>query len=168
LEILTQVGLPIIVLTLMLFGLFSLIFVPILPSLVIIWAGPLLFGLLSGFNTPAGIFLFGLITLLMIAGSLVDNLLMGAGARRSGASWTAITIALAAGMLGSLFLPIFGGILLSLVALFALEYYRQRSWRSALESTKNMAVGCGWAVVMRFGLGVVMIGLYLGWLFWFR
>jgi uncharacterized protein YqgC (DUF456 family) len=167
-EILTQVGLPIITLTLMLFGLFSLIFVPILPSLVVMWAGPLLFGLLDGFHTTASVVLFAIITLLMVAGSLVDNLLMGAGARRSGASWTAITIALVAGMVGSLFLPLFGGILLSLVALFALEYYRQRNWRAALDSTKSMALGCGWAVVARFALGLVMIGLYLGWLFWAR
>ncbi len=167
-DILTQVGLPLISLTLMLFGLFSLIFVPILPSLVVMWVGPLLFGLLDGFDTPASLVLFGVITLLMVAGSLVDNLLMGAGARSSGASWSTITLALLAGMLGSLFLPLFGGILLSLAALFALEYYRQRSWRSALASTKNMALGCGWAVVARFALGLVMIALYLGWVFWAR
>jgi uncharacterized protein len=168
LEFLTQVGLPIVALTLMLFGLFSLVFVPILPSLVIVWLGPLLFGLVDGFHTQAGILLFAIITVLMIAGSLVDNLLMGAGARRGGAGWGAITIALVAGMVGSLFLPVVGGILLSMAALFALEYFRQRSWRSALESTKNMAIGCGWAVAARFLLGLVMICLFLGWVFWFR
>jgi uncharacterized protein YqgC (DUF456 family) len=165
LEILTQIGVPLIVLTVMIFGLFSLIFVPILPSLIIIWIGPLIFGLVDGFKTTASIILFAVISLLMIGGSLVDNVLMGASARKTGASWTSITVALIAGMIGSIFMPLFGGILLSLAALFAIEYFRQRNWRNALESTKSMALGCGWAVVVRFLIGLMMIGLYLAWLF---
>ncbi len=167
-EILTQIGLPLIVLTLMIFGLFSLVFVPILPSLVIIWAGALIFGLVDGIQSTAAWIFFAAITLLMIAGSLIDNILMGASARRTGASWTSVTIALVAGMIGSIFLPLFGGILLSLAALFAIEYIRQRNWRSAFVSTKSMALGCGWAVVARFAMGLLMIGLYLGWLFFAR
>jgi uncharacterized protein YqgC (DUF456 family) len=155
-------------LTLMIFGLFSLVFIPILPGLVIIWTGAVVFGLVDGIQTTAAWILIAAITLLMIAGSLVDNVLMGASARRTGASWTSITIALVAGMVGSIFLPLFGGILLSLVALFAIEYFRQRNWRNAFESTKSMALGCGWAVVLRFVMGMLMIGLYLGWLFFAR
>ncbi len=164
-EILTQIGVPLIMLTIMIFGLLSLIFVPILPGLVIIWAGALIFGLVNGIQNTTAWILFAIITLLMIGGSLVDNLLMGASARSTGASWTSITIALVAGMIGSIFLPVFGGILLSLVALFAIEYFRQRNWRTAFESTKGMALGCGWSVVARFAIGLVMIGLYLAWLF---
>ena len=88
---------------------------------------------------------------------------MGASAHRTGASLANVTVALVAGMIGSFFLPLFGGILLSLVALFALEYWRQRNWRSAFTSTKSMALGCGWAVVARFMIGLVMIGLYGAW-----
>jgi uncharacterized protein len=167
-EILTQLGIPLILLTAMIFGLFSLIFVPILPGLFIIWAAQLIFGLVNGFNTTAAIVLFVISTILMIAGSLVDNLLMGTSAAKTGASLANVSVALVAGMVGSFFLPIFGGILLSLAALFALEYWRQRNWRGALTSTKGMALGCGWAVVARFGIGLVMIGLYLGWIFWAR
>lgn len=167
-EVLSQIGLPLIALTIMLFGLFSLVFLPILPGLVIIWAGALIFGLVNGFNTILGIIFFIAISLLMIAGSLVDNLLMGTSARKTGASWAAITIALTAGMIGSIFLPLFGGILLSLVALFAFEFFRQRDWRSALNSTRGMALGCGWSVAARLAIGVVMIGLYLAWVSWAR
>jgi len=31
-----------------------------------------------------------------------------------------------------------------------------------------MTLGCGWAVVARFGIGLVMISLYLGWVIWAR
>ena len=164
-EIFLQVGVPLIRLTVMIFGLLSLVFVPILPGLVIIWVAALVFGLVSGFTTT-GWWLFGGITLLMLVGSVVDNFLMGAQAQKTGASLTSVTVALVAGMIGSFFLPLFGGIALSLVALFGLEYYRRRDWRAALTSTKGMALGCGWAVVARFAMGLVMIGLYGGWVFW--
>jgi uncharacterized protein len=165
-DILAQTGLTLILLTLMIFGLFSLVLLPVLPGLVIIWAGALVYGLVFGFHTTASWILFGGISLLMVGGSLVDNFLMGASAHRTGASLTNVTVALVAGMIGSIFLPLFGGILLSLVALFALEYWRQRNWRSALTSTKSMALGCGWAVVARFMIGLVMIGLYGAWVLW--
>ena len=167
-DILTQVGLPLVLLTVMLFGLFSLVLLPILPGLVIIWAAALVYGLVTGFASTTGIILFVVISVLMIAGSLVDNVLMGASAHKTGASLTSVTIALVAGMIGSFFLPLFGGILLSLAALFALEYYRRRNWREALTSTKGMALGCGWAVVLRFVMGLVMIGLYGAWMVWAR
>jgi uncharacterized protein YqgC (DUF456 family) len=167
-EILTQIGLPLILLTVMIFGWFSLVFVPIVPGLTVIWAAQLVFGLVNGFNSTAAIILFVISSVLMIAGSLVDNVLMGASATKTGASLTNVTVALVAGAVGSIFLPLFGGILLSLAALFGLEYWRRRNWRSALESTKSMALGCGWAVVVRFGMGFVMIALYLAWVFWAR
>jgi uncharacterized protein YqgC (DUF456 family) len=72
----------------MLVGLFGLI-IPIFPGLVVIWLSALFFGLVVGFDT-LGIIIFILITLGMVAGSLVDNFLMGAGARVGGASWLTI------------------------------------------------------------------------------
>jgi len=165
-EILAQTGITLILLTVMIFGWFSLIFIPIVPGLTVIWAAQLVFGLIFGFHTTAAIILFVISSLLMIAGSLVDNLLMGSSAAKTGASLTNVTVALVAGAIGSIFLPLFGGILLSLAALFALEYWRRRNWRSAFESTKSMALGCGWAVVARFGIGLVMIALYVAWLIW--
>jgi uncharacterized protein len=165
-DFLTQIGVPLILLTVMLFGLFSLVLLPILPGLVIIWAAALVYGLIGNFTGVTAWFLFGGITLLMLVGSVVDNVLMGASAHKTGASLTSVTVALVAGMIGSFFLPLFGGILLSLVALFALEYFRRRNWREALISTKGMALGCGWAVLLRFGMGLVMIGLYAAWAWW--
>jgi hypothetical protein len=39
-------------------------------------------------------------TVLMIAGSLIDNVIMGTRARQQGASWVAIGVALVAGRAG--------------------------------------------------------------------
>jgi uncharacterized protein YqgC (DUF456 family) len=163
--ILGQVAVPLVLLAVMLFGLFSLVFMPILPGLVIIWLAALGYGIMGHFTAPFPIVAFVVITVLMLFGSVIDNVLMGAGARKTGASWVSITAALLAGLLGSLLWPPVGGILLSLAALFAVELLRLRNLRGALVSTRSMAIGCGWAIVARFFIGMAMIGLYVAWVF---
>ena len=156
--------LRLIVLAVMLFGLFGLI-IPVLPGLVIIWVPALVYGLITGFNLTSGI-LFGVMTVLMLIGNVVDNVVMGASARQQGASWVAIGVAIAAGLVGSLVAPPFGGLIAALVGLFAVEFYRLRDLQKAVESTRSMAIGCGWAAVIRFGIGIVMILLWGGWVLW--
>ena len=158
-----RVTLQLIALAVRLFGLFSVI-IQILPGPLMIWIPALVYGLLTGFNMASGI-LFALITLLMLFGSVVDNLIMGQQARQQGASWLAIGVSLAAGVLGSVFFPPFGGLVAALLALFAVELYRLRDMEKALTSTRSMAIGCGWASVVRFAIGCVMILLFLAWIY---
>lgn len=153
-----------VVLAIMLFGLFSLL-IPVLPGLVIIWIPALVYGLVTGFNLTSGI-LFALITILMLIGSVVDNFIMGAKARQHGASWLAIGASLVAGLAGALVFPPFGGLIAALIALFAVEYLRLGDLPKAIDSTRNMAIGCGWAAVIRFGIGIVMILLWGAWVLW--
>ena len=157
----SETALQTITLVIMLVGLAGLAF-PILPGLVIIWVAALVYGILTGFNLTSGI-LLAVMTVLMIVGSLIDNVIMGATARQKGASWLAIGVALVLALLGSLALPPFGGIIAALIGLFAVEYYRLKDWRQAMDSTKSMAIGCGWSAVIRVGIGLLMIGLWWIW-----
>jgi uncharacterized protein len=159
----TRTALQAIALAVMLFGLFST-FIPALPGPVIVWVPTLVYGVLTGFNWASGI-LFVLITGLMIFGSVVDNLIMGQRARQTGASWLAIAVSLVAGIAGSILLPPFGGLIAALIGLFLVEIIRLRNLRQALASTKSMAIGCGWATIVRFFIGLVMIALFLAWVY---
>ena len=107
--------------------------------------------------------MFAIITLLMIAGSFIDNVLMGTQARQSGASWVSIAAALVFGLAGNFVLPVIGGLIAALLALFIAEWIRRKNWRESLKSVGGMAWGCGWAFMIRFIMGVVMIGLWLVW-----
>jgi uncharacterized protein YqgC (DUF456 family) len=158
------VTLRLIVLAVMLFGLLGLA-IPVLPGLVIIWVPALVYGILTGFTWVNGI-LFAGMTALMIVGNLIDNVIMGAKAKEQGASWLAIGVALAAGILGSIVFPPFGGLIAALAGLFLVEILRLKDLKKALESTRSMAIGCGWAAIIRFGMGVVMILLWGAWVFW--
>ncbi len=150
-----------VALTAMLVGLLIL---PILPGLVLIWAAALGYGLASGFGT-LGWVMFGIITLLMLGGNLIDNLLMGMQAHKGGAPWWSVLLALLAAIIGSFLIPIpiLGGILAALLTLFAIEWIRRKDWRMALSAIKGMLIGWGWALLIRFIIGLIMIGLWLVW-----
>jgi len=160
-EALRELFFPLVILGLMLVGLAGVVF-PVLPGLVIIWAAALVFGLVQGFGGAGG-WLFAGITLLMLIGSVIDNVIMGSSARRSGASWMAVGVALLGGLIGSLVWPPLGGLLLALLGIFVVEYLRLRDLRQAWDSTRGLAWGCGWAVVVRAGIALVMIGLWFVW-----
>ena len=145
----------------MLVGLFGLI-VPIFPGLVVIWLAALGYGVAQGFGT-LGWVVFGVISLLMVAGSLADNLLMGAGARQGGASWGTILVALAAGVLGTVFFPPIGGIIAAPLAVLVLEYVRLRDWKKAWQALRGLATGWGLSFIVRFVIGFVMMGLWWLW-----
>ncbi len=145
----------------MLVGLFGLI-VPIFPGLVVMWLAALGYGVASSFST-LGIVLFVIITILMIAGSLADNVMMGAGARKGGASWTTIAVALVAGVIGTLLLPPFGGLIAAPAAVILLEYLRLGNLQKAMGALRGLAAGWGLSFVVRFLLGMLIMLLWWLW-----
>lgn len=145
----------------MLFGLFGLI-IPIFPGNVVMWVAALIYGLIFGFGRVGGI-LFAIITLLMVAAVLADNILMGAKAREKGAAWGSIIMALVAGVVGTFVFPPIGGILAAPLVLFLMEFNRLGDSSEATKVVKALLTGWGLAFVVRFGLGVVMISLWGIW-----
>src|SRR5450756_2127512 len=125
----------------------GLLVIPILPGLVIIWVSALGYGIAAGFGA-LGWIMFALITVLMLAGSILDNVLMGAQAHKEGAPWWVVLIAMASAIIGSILIPIpsIGGILATLLVLFLIELLRLKDARKALASMRGMLIGWGWAV----------------------
>lgn len=154
--------LQVVVFLVMLFGLFSLLLV-IVPGLTIIWLAALIYGIFTGFDLNSGL-IFIAITICMIFGNMLDQIMMGAKARKSGASWTGILASMAAAFIFSLLFPPFGGLIAALLVLFTIETLRLRNWRKAGESTKEMAMGCAGAVLARFFTGLLMIALWVLWI----
>ena len=142
----------------------GLLVIPILPGLVIIWVAALGYGVAAGFGL-LGWIMFALITVLMLAGSILDNVLMGVRTHKEGAPWWVVIIAMVSAIIGSFIIPIpiIGGILAALLVLFLIEWIRLKDARKALASMRGMLVGCGWAAVFRVIIGLVMIGLWLIW-----
>jgi len=149
-------------LVIMLVGLFGLV-IPIFPGITIIWLAALGYGLAAGFGTT-GTWVFAAITVLMLIGITIDNILMARGAHQGGAAWYSIAIALLGGVVGTYLWPPIGGLIAAPLLLLGLEYLRKKNFQDAWEATRGYMWGCGWAFVVRFGLGVVMIALWA--VFW--
>jgi uncharacterized protein YqgC (DUF456 family) len=142
-------------------GLFGLI-VPVFPGLLVMWLAVLGYGILAGWTT-LGVILFILITVIVIAGMLVDNVLMSVGARKGGASWGSILLGLVAGVLGTIFFPPIGGIIAAPLAVLLLEYGRRGNWDSAWRALRGLATGWGASFIVRFLLGLVVMLLWWIW-----
>ena len=137
-------------------------FVPGIPGLFIIWLAALGYGLIAGFST-LGIVLFILITLLMIAGSILDNVLVGVGAHKGGASLLSIAVALVAFVAGTIFFPPIGGIIAAPIAVLLLEFLRRKDLHKAWLAVRGMAAGWGLSFALQFGVGFFMILLWWLW-----
>jgi len=145
----------------MLVGLFGLV-IPVFPGTVVIWLAALGYGAVSGFGT-LGVILFVIITLLMLAGTVIDNVFMGAGARKGGASWLSIGVALLAGAAGTLLLPPFGGLIAAPLAVLLLEAYRNKSMEKGWKALRGLATGWGLSFIVRFAIGLLMMALWWLW-----
>jgi uncharacterized protein YqgC (DUF456 family) len=136
---------------------------PILPDVVLIWAGALLYGLVVGWGEN-GTWFFGAISVLGLIGLLSDAWVSGAGARQGGASLISTLGGLLVGLVGIFVagpLGFLGGILLGT---YVLEYTRHQDPELALKATLGMGLGYGASFIVKFLLGLGMIGAWIAWL----
>jgi uncharacterized protein YqgC (DUF456 family) len=150
-----------IALVIMLVGLFGLI-IPIFPGIIVIWLAALAYGLVTGFYPLAWV-LFAVITVLFVVGVTIDNILMNAKARQAGAAWSSLILGIIAGILGTIVLPPFGGIIATPLVVLLLEYLRRRDIKQAWIALRGLLIGWGASFVVRFFIGLVMISLWLVW-----
>ena len=149
----------------LLIGLVGLV-VPIFPGLTVMWLGTLVYALLeysAHLMTSWDWFLFVLITILMLIGNVIDNIIITRKMRDQYVPWSSILIAFAVSLVASVFLTPLVGLVAAPVGLFAAEVTRLRDRGRALASTKAYMVGWGWAFVARFLIGLGMTGLWLLW-----
>ena len=147
----------------LLFGLVGLI-VPVFPGLTVMWLAVLVYALVqnaAGLMTGWDWFLFGVITVLMISGNIVDNLIIAYKMRDKYIPWSSIIWAFAAGLVASLFFTPLVGLVAAPLGLFLAELRRLKERDAAIESTKAYMVGWGWAFGARFLIGLVMTGLWM-------
>jgi uncharacterized protein len=153
-----------VVLIFMLAGLVGSV-VPLFPGPFVMWLAALGYGIATRAFSPPGILFFVLISLLALSATFVDNLLMGVGARKGGAAWLTIGVALFAGVAGTIVLPPFGGIIAAPLAILLLEYMRIKDWRQAAKALTGLTVGWGLSFAARFAIGLIIFLLWGMWVF---
>ena len=142
--------------------------VPVFPGLVVMWLITAVYAGIdyaAGRMTKLGWILFAAITLLMLVGSFIDNIIIARRMRGRFIPWSSIALAFAAGIVGSFVLTPLLGIAASILALFAVETARLRDHRQGLASTKVYMIARGWSFLAVFGIGGVMVALWAMWAF---
>ena len=161
LEFWLRVGVETLTLTALIIGTAGLI-IPVFPGLVVNWIAILFYGLVSGFGIKGWI-IFSLVTILMIVGNVIDNVMMGKKAHESGASWLSISFAYAISLVVSVLLTPIAGLAAAPISVFLVEFIRRKKWREALKVAWSLMLGWGWSIGIRILIGVVMILLWMIW-----
>lgn len=160
-----QVILETFTLFVLIIGLVGLI-VPVFPGLTVMWLATLAYALIqsaAGHMTGWDWFLFALITLLMIVGNVVDNIIIARKMRDKYVPWSSIFLAFTAGIIASIFLTPLIGLVAAPVGLFLAELGRLKNRDAAIESTKAYMIGWGWAFGARFIIGLMITGFWMLW-----
>ena len=161
LEFWLKVGIETLTLFALIVGTAGLI-IPVFPGLVINWVAILIYGVVSGFGVKGWI-IFILVTILMIVGNTIDNIMMGRKARESGASWLSIGTGYVVSLVVSMIFSPIAGLAAAPLGVFLVEFIRLKKWRKALNVAWSLMVGWGWSIGIRITIGVVMIGLWMIW-----
>lgn len=149
----------------LLVGLFGLI-IPVFPGLTVMWIATLIYALVQAANGLMGWvdwLLFALITILMIGGNILDNIIIASKMRGHEIPWKTILLCYAAGIIVSLFFTPLAGLVASPLALLGLEYLRFRDWKQAVQSARVFLIGWGASFAARFGIGILMVIFWMLW-----
>ena len=146
-------------------GLFGLI-VPVYPGLTVMWLAALVYALVqsaSGLMAWVDWLSFAFITLFMIGGNIVDNIIIASKMRGHEIPWKTIILCYIVGIVVSLFFTPLAGLVASPLALLGLEYLRFRDKKLAFESAKVFMIGWGASFAARFGIGILMVIFWMLW-----
>ena len=161
----SQVILQTITLFFLLVGLFGLI-IPVFPGLTVMWLAATVYALIqwkSGLMGWVDWLLFALITLLMIGGNVVDNIIIAAKMRGHEIPWSSILLSYLVGLVASIFLTPLIGLVAAPLSLLGWEYLRLRDRRLAFESARVYMIGWGASFAARFGIGILMVIFWMLW-----
>jgi len=140
--------------------------IPVFPGLTVMWLATLVYALVQNAAdkmTGWDWFLFSIITLMMIGGNIVDNIIIARKMRDHFIPWSSILLAFAAGIIASIFFTPIIGLLAAPLGLFLAELRRLKKRDDAINSTKAYMIGWGWAFGVRFLIGMSMIGSWMLW-----
>ena len=149
----------------LLVGLFGLI-IPVFPGLTVMWLAALVYALVqsaSGLMGWVDWLLFALLTLLMIGGNIVDNIIIASKMRGHEIPWKTIILCYIVGIVASLFFTPLAGLVASPLSLLGLEYLRFRDRKLAFESARVFMIGWGASFAARFGIGILMVIFWMLW-----
>jgi len=141
-------------------GFFGLI-IPVIPDLVVIWLGVLIYAIGTKFSeiSISTVILLGLLSLTTY---LIDYLAAVLGAKRYGASKKGIVAGIIGGMIGIVIFPLLGFVIGAVAGIIIAEIYLvKRSPKDAIRASKGAFLGFFLGVLTKIVITGVIIGIFL-------
>ncbi len=118
----------------MLIGILGIV-IPVLPGLLLVWAGALIWAIEQ--QTSTGWIVLGIATVAYAAGLAAQYLVPGRRLRAAGVGTWTLLISLGVGVVGFFVIPVVGGPIGFVGAVYAIERLRIRESSRAWEATKH-------------------------------
>ena len=143
---------------LILVGLIGII-VPVLPGLVLVLGGVLVWALVE--NTPLAWAIFAVSGVITIAGYVLQYTLPGRRMRERGVSSSTMVLAMALGIVGFFVIPVVGAVVGFVLGIFVVELGRSRDGSQAWTRTKHALVAVLHSMGIELAAGLVVAALYV-------
>ena len=143
------------------------VIVPLLPGLVLIWAGAFVWAWANGFQ-QIGWPTLTVLGILVVIGIGTDWLMAPAISRRAGVSWRAIGGAILGGLLGGIFLSgipiigtLFGALVGALAGMWFVEYRIRGDETAATLAVRAYLSGVAVSTLINLVLALIMLAIFL-------
>jgi len=143
---------------LILIGLAGIV-VPVLPGLVLILGGVLVWALVEGSALAWGIFAVSVVV--ATAGYVLQYTLPGRRMRERGVSSSTLLLAVGFGVVGFFVVPVVGAIVGFVLGIFVVELGRSRNGAQAWARTKHALVAVLHSMGIELAAGLVITALYV-------
>ncbi len=136
--------------------------VPILPGILLMWAAVVCYGFFAGFDV-IGVLVIAVVTALAGASIALGVFLPKQAADAAGASSRSQWAAVLGAIIGFFVIPIVGVIVGAVAGIAIAEYHDKDDWGPAWQSTKGVLSGMGLAALAQFGIGVLILFIWITW-----
>lgn len=136
--------------------------IPFVPGPLLVWAIGLVFGILNDFERVTYL-AFGVMTVLMIAGSTSDYWLPALGFKMKGGSFLTTLGSVGGGIVGTFVVPVplFGTVIGMVIGALGVELMRAGDWRRALNAGRTSfelyLIGVAFEVTVSLAIAAVFV-----------
>lgn len=152
-------GIVVISAGIMLVGLLGVV-VPVLPGLLLIWVGVLLWSVTAG--VAAGWVVLGVVTLVYAVGVVCEYLIPGQRMKRAGVRTSTLVVGVLAAVVGAVVIPVLGAFVGFPLGIYLVQRVRRGSHASAWEGTVLALRAIGQNILIELTTAVLMIAIWVG------
>jgi uncharacterized protein len=138
--------------------------VPVIPGLLLVWAGVFVWFLDDRDTARMGVLI--VVSLVLLLGSVVKYLVPGRRLREDGVPWSTLALGAALGIVGFFVVPVVGLFLGFVLGIYLAETMRSSDSAEAWRSTKRALVAVGLSILIELAAGLFATAIWAGAVIW--